>query len=80
VLKSEVNPAVEGHGGLVTLIDVRKNVVFIKMGGDCQGCGMAAVTLKYVVETAIRQAVPEVGAIYDTTDHAAGRNIYYVAP
>ena len=79
VLESEVNPAVAGHGGVVTLIDVRKNDVFIKMGGGCQGCGMAAVTLKYGVETAIRQAVPEVGAIYDTTDHAAGRNPYYAA-
>ncbi|MDP6467552.1 MAG: NifU family protein [Pirellulaceae bacterium] len=79
VLESEVNPAVAGHGGVVTLIDVRKNDVFIKMGGGCQGCGMAAVTLKHGVETAIRQAVPEVGAIYDTTDHAAGRNPYYAA-
>ena len=79
VLESEVNPAVAGHGGVVTLIDVRKNDVFIKMGGGCQGCGMASVTLKYGVETAIRQAVPEVGAIYDTTDHAAGRNPYYAA-
>ncbi len=79
VLESEVNPAVAGHGGVVTLIDVQQNNVFIKMGGGCQGCGMAAVTLKHGVETAIRQAVPEVGAIYDTTDHAAGRNPYYAA-
>ena len=79
VLENEVNPAVAGHGGVVTLIDVQDNNVFIKMGGGCQGCGMAAVTLKHGVETAIRQAVPEVGAIYDTTDHAAGRNPYYAA-
>lgn len=79
VLENEVNPAVAGHGGVVTLIDVRQNNVFIKMGGGCQGCGMAAVTLKHGVESAIRQAVPEVGAIYDTTDHAAGRNPYYAA-
>jgi len=77
VLHEEINPAVAQHGGFVQLIDVRANDIFIQMGGGCQGCGMASVTLKHGVETAIRQAVPEVGGIYDTTDHAAGRNPYY---
>jgi hypothetical protein len=31
------------------------------------------------VEVAIRAAVPEVGAIFDVTDHAAGANPYYAA-
>lgn len=79
VLISEINPAVASHGGFVQLIDVRDNNVYIQMGGGCQGCGMANVTLKHGVETAIRQAVPEVGDILDTTDHAAGRNPYYAA-
>lgn len=77
VLDAEINPAVAAHGGWVELIDVKKNEVFIKMGGGCQGCGMADVTLKQGVEKSIRQAVPEIGAIMDTTDHATGRNPYY---
>lgn len=77
VLDGEINPAVAAHGGWVELIDVQKNEVFIKMGGGCQGCGMADVTLKQGVEKSIRQAVPEIGAIMDTTDHATGRNPYY---
>lgn len=77
VLDSEINPAVAAHGGLVGLIDVQDNVVYIQMGGGCQGCGMADVTLKQGIETAIRFAVPEVGDILDVTDHAAGRNPYY---
>ncbi len=79
VLETEVNPAVASHGGFIRLIDVQKNNVVIQMGGGCQGCGMASVTLKQGVETAIRRAVPEVGAIVDATDHAAGRNPYYAA-
>ena len=47
------------------------------MGGGCQGCGMATATLRQGVETALRRAVPEIGAILDTTDHAAGTNPYY---
>jgi len=77
VLDQEINPAVAAHGGWVELIDVKGNEVFIRMGGGCQGCGMADVTLKQGVEKSIRQAIPEVGAIMDTTDHGSGRNPYY---
>lgn len=73
----EINPAVAQHGGYVELIDVKKNNVFIRMGGGCQGCGAADVTLKQGIEKAIRSLIPRVGEILDTTDHAAGRNPYY---
>jgi Fe-S cluster biogenesis protein NfuA len=79
VLDTEINPSVADHGGMVRLIDVKENVVYIQMGGGCQGCGQADVTLKYGIETAIRAAVDGVGDILDVTDHAAGRNPYYVA-
>lgn len=79
LLETEVNPGVAGHGGFVRLVDVRGNDVFIQMGGGCQGCGMAALTLKYGVEAAIRRRVPEVGGIYDATDHASGRNPYFAS-
>lgn len=77
VLTNEINPAVASHGGWVELIDVKGNELFIKMGGGCQGCGMADVTLKQGVEKSIRRVVPQIGAIMDTTDHASGRNPYY---
>lgn len=77
VLNTRINPAVAMHGGIVDLIDVQGNTVFIQMGGGCQGCGMADVTLKQGIEVEIRAAVPEVGEILDSTDHAAGRNPYY---
>ena len=77
LLSREINPAVAAHGGFVELIDVQKNNVFIRMGGGCQGCGAADVTLRQGIEKAIRNLVPRVGEILDTTDHAAGRNPYY---
>ena len=77
VLEKEINPSVAAHGGHVSLIDVKGNTVYLKLGGGCQGCGQADVTLKQGIETAIRKAAPEVGDILDSTDHAAGRNPYY---
>ncbi len=77
LLEREINPAVAQHGGWVELIDVKKNNVFIRLGGGCQGCGAADVTLKQGIERAIRELAPAVGEILDTTDHASGRNPYY---
>ena len=77
VLDREINPAVGMHGGWVELIDVKKNSVYLRLGGGCQGCGAADVTLRQGIEKSIRELVPQVGEILDTTDHAAGRNPYY---
>ncbi len=77
LLDREINPAVGMHGGWVELIDVKKNSVYLRLGGGCQGCGAADVTLKMGIEKSIRELIPEVGEILDTTDHAAGRNPYY---
>jgi Fe-S cluster biogenesis protein NfuA len=77
IIDRDLNPAIAAHGGWVELIDVEEATVFVRLGGGCQGCGMANVTLKQGIEQAIRSNVPEVMAIYDTTDHAAGMNPYY---
>lgn len=77
VIETRINPGVAMHGGYVTLLDVRDNVAYVAMGGGCQGCGLAAVTLRQGVEALIREAVPEIQAVVDTTDHAAGTNPYY---
>jgi NFU1 iron-sulfur cluster scaffold homolog, mitochondrial len=77
LLEREVNPALGMHGGFVELIDVKKNSVFLRLGGGCQGCASASMTLKMGIEKAIREQIPEVGEILDTTDHASGRNPYY---
>jgi Fe-S cluster biogenesis protein NfuA len=77
LLEREINPALGMHGGWVQLIDVKKNSVYLRLGGGCQGCGAANVTLKQGIERSIRELLPEVGEILDTTDHAAGRNPYY---
>ena len=77
VLDNQINPGVGSHGGMVTLVEVRDGAAYLRFGGGCQGCAAVDVTLKHGVETAIRSAVPQVTAIVDATDHAAGTNPYY---
>ncbi|MCP5464469.1 MAG: NifU family protein [Deltaproteobacteria bacterium] len=77
VIEAQVNPAVASHGGYIELLDVKGNDLLIKMGGGCQGCGMAAQTLRQGVEQTLRDAIPHLGSVFDTTDHASGKNPYY---
>lgn len=79
LLEREINPALGMHGGWVELIEVKRNSVYLRLGGGCQGCGAADATLRQSIERSIREMIPEVGEILDTTDHAAGRNPYYQA-
>jgi Fe-S cluster biogenesis protein NfuA len=75
----QVNPMVARHGGRVELIDVQDAVVMLRMGGGCQGCGMADVTLRQGIEGMLAQNIPEVRGVVDITDHAQGANPYFQA-
>ena len=79
VFDEQVNPMVARHGGRVELIDVQDGVVMLRMGGGCQGCGMADVTLRQGIEGMLGQLVPEVRGIVDITDHTSGSNPYFQA-
>jgi Fe-S cluster biogenesis protein NfuA len=79
VFDTQVNPMVARHGGSVELIDVQDAVVMLRMGGGCQGCGMADVTLRQGIEGMLAQLVPEVRGIVDITDHASGASPYFQA-
>jgi NFU1 iron-sulfur cluster scaffold homolog, mitochondrial len=76
-LDARINPMVASHGGFVELIDVVNNNVYIRMGGGCQGCGAADITLKQGIERMMREDMPQIQQVLDTTDHASGQNPYY---
>lgn len=77
VLDNEINPGVGMHGGRVRLLDVRGDTAYVEFGGGCVGCGLSKVTLKRGVVEAIKNNVPEIREVVDTTDHASGTNPYY---
>jgi len=77
VLEEQINPMVADHGGHIALLDIKEDVVYVELQGGCQGCGMADVTLKQGIESAITEAVPAVKSVLDVTDHANGKNPYY---
>jgi Fe/S biogenesis protein NfuA len=79
VLEQQINPAIADHGGMAQLVGVEGDTAYLRLGGGCQGCGMASVTLGQGIEVAIKNAVPEIRNVVDVTDHASGDNPYYEA-
>lgn len=77
VLDAQINPAIAAHGGHAALVAVEEGVAYLRLGGGCQGCGLATVTLSQGIEVAILDAVPEITEVVDVTDHASGTNPFY---
>jgi Fe/S biogenesis protein NfuA len=77
LLDQQINPQIAAHGGFAELVAVEAPIAYLRMGGGCQGCGMASVTLSQGIEVMLVDAVPEITEVVDVTDHASGTNPYY---
>lgn len=77
LLNERINPAIASHGGVAHLVAVDGSVAQLELGGGCQGCGLAAVTLRQGIERAILDAIPEIDEVIDVTDHSLGTNPFY---
>jgi Fe/S biogenesis protein NfuA len=77
LLGDHINPSIAAHGGVASLAGVSDSIVYLELGGGCQGCGLAAMTLRQGIERAILDNIPEVTEVVDVTDHAAGANPFY---
>jgi Fe/S biogenesis protein NfuA len=77
VLDHQINPAIASHGGFAELVGVEEDTVYLRLGGGCQGCGLAQVTLSQGIEVALKEAIPEVAQVIDVTDHSSGTDPYY---
>jgi len=56
-IEREIRPKLLQDGGDIELVDVIGNRVVIALRGMCAGCAVASVTMKDVIETALREFV-----------------------
>ena len=56
-------PYIRSHGGDVELVEVRDNVVYVRLHGSCNGCSLSAVTLRDEIEAALRTNIPEITGV-----------------
>jgi Fe/S biogenesis protein NfuA len=79
LLDAEINPSLAAHGGYAELQRVEDDVAYVLMGGGCQGCGLAQLTLTEGIKATIEKRIPEIREVVDVTDHAAGDSPFYEA-
>ena len=77
LIEMYINPAIAAHGGFVTLSGIDGDRALVELGGGCQGCGLAAMTLRQGIESSIKHHVPEIVEVVDVTDHSAGENPFF---
>ena len=77
IIEKDINPNIASHGGVAHLRGLKDHIVYLEMGGGCQGCAQSAATLRQGIETRIKEVVPEIVDVVDVTDHAGGVNPYY---
>jgi Fe/S biogenesis protein NfuA len=77
LLDGQINPQLASHGGFATLDRVEGARAYLTMGGGCQGCGLAKMTLTEGIKATIEKEIPEIDEVVDLTDHAAGENPFY---
>jgi Fe/S biogenesis protein NfuA len=77
IIGKQINPGVATHGGEIVLVDVKDDVVYVRMTGGCQGCGLAGVTLRQGIEKQLREQVPTIKEVVDVTHHDQGVNPFY---
>lgn len=77
VLGEEIAPAIAAHRGRIVLVGLDEGRVRLRLEGGCQGCSLAAVTVRQGIEPVLRARIPEIVGVTDITDHEAGTEPFF---
>jgi len=80
MIDEEINPALQMHGGFISIYDFDEECRDLKltMGGGCHGCASSKQTMMVGIQNHLRETFPDIGKIEDVTDHLSGEDPYYV--
>lgn len=56
----QVRTGLKKEGGDIDLVDVRDDIVYVRLKGACGSCPMSTLTMKNWVETTIKREIPEI--------------------
>jgi Fe-S cluster biogenesis protein NfuA len=59
----KIRVGLKSEGGDIDLVEVKDDVVFVKLTGACSTCPMSTLTLKNWVETTMKREVPGVKSV-----------------
>ena len=60
-----IRPYIASHRGSVEIVDfdADEGRLTVRLGGTCQGCSAATITLRHGIELRLKAAVPEVKSV-----------------
>jgi len=64
----KLGPSLSVDGGGVELDRIEGSTLYLRLTGACIGCPGADITLKYGIESAVTQAVPEISRVIASED------------
>lgn len=56
----KVRAGLKFEGGDIELVDIKENVVYVKLKGACGTCPMSTLTMKNWVEANLKREIPEI--------------------
>lgn len=60
---NKIRVSLKAEGGDIELLDVRNDIVYVKLMGACGTCPMSTLTMKSLVETSIKNEIPQIKAV-----------------
>jgi Fe-S cluster biogenesis protein NfuA len=59
----KIRGALRRDGGDIELVEIKENVVYVKLKGACGTCPMSTLTLKNWVEANLKREIPEISSV-----------------
>jgi Fe-S cluster biogenesis protein NfuA len=60
---AKIRVGLKADGGDIELVDVKDNIVYVRLKGACGTCPMSTLTLKNWVEANLKREIPEISAV-----------------
>jgi Fe-S cluster biogenesis protein NfuA len=60
---AKIRIGLKADGGDIELVDIKENVVYVRLKGACGTCPMSTLTLKNWVEANLKREIPEISAV-----------------
>ncbi len=62
-LIERIRAGLKMDGGDIELVEIKDNVVYVRLKGACATCPMSTITLKNWVEANLKREIPEISAV-----------------
>ncbi len=60
---NKVRFGLKREGGDIDLVDIKEDVVYVKLKGACGSCPMSTITMKTWVETTLKKEIPDIKSV-----------------